>query len=215
MYNGHSHNYFMMLSWSLNELRSVEWHILFYFLFYFVFLGLYPWHMEVPRLGVELELQVPDYASVTATWDPSHVCDLHHSSQQCQILNLLSKVRDQTCILMDTSRVHYCWTITETPWHILFLKNQYGVPVMVQQKQIRLGSMRLQVQSLASLGGLKIQGCCELWCRLQTRLGSRVAVALAWAGGYSSYSTPSLGTSIRRGNSPRNSKKTKKKIIIK
>ena len=24
--------------------------------FFFVFLGLYPWHMEVPRLGVELEL---------------------------------------------------------------------------------------------------------------------------------------------------------------
>ena len=26
-------------------------------------------HMEVPRLGVELELQLPDYATATATWD--------------------------------------------------------------------------------------------------------------------------------------------------
>ena len=39
------------------------------------------------------------------TWDPSHICSLHHSSRQCQILNPLSEARDQTHILMDTSRV--------------------------------------------------------------------------------------------------------------
>ena len=36
--------------------------------------------------------------------DPSHICNLHHSSWQCWILNLLSKARDQTQILMDTSQ---------------------------------------------------------------------------------------------------------------
>ena len=41
----------------------------------------------------------------TATPDPSHVCDLHHSSYQCRILNPPSKVRDQTRVLMDTSRI--------------------------------------------------------------------------------------------------------------
>ena len=50
---------------------------------------------------------------------------------------------------------------------------------------------------------------CELWCRLQRWLGSRVAVPLASAGRYSSNSTPSLGTSIRRGSGPRKGKKTK------
>ena len=30
------------------------------------------------------------------------------SSWQCQILNPLSKARDQTCILMDTSQIHFC-----------------------------------------------------------------------------------------------------------
>ena len=35
--------------------------------------------------------------------DPSHVCDLHHSSWQCWILNALSKARDQAHILMDTN----------------------------------------------------------------------------------------------------------------
>ena len=40
---------------------------------------------------------------------------------------------------------------------------------MAQQKQIQLGTMRLQVRSLASLSELRIQHCYELWCRLQTR----------------------------------------------
>ena len=31
--------------------------------------------------------------------------------------------------------------------------------------------MRTQVQSLISLSVLRIQCCCELWCRLQTQLG--------------------------------------------
>ena len=35
-------------------------------LFYFIFLGLYLWRMEVPRLGVELELQLLAYTTVTA-----------------------------------------------------------------------------------------------------------------------------------------------------
>ena len=40
-----------------------------------------------------------------------------------------------------------------------------GVPVVAQQKQILLGTMRLQVRSLASLSGLRIWRCRELWCR--------------------------------------------------
>ena len=42
-------------------------------------------------------------------------------------------------------------------------------------------------------------------------LGSGVAVAVVWAGSYSSDSTPSLGTSICRGCSPKKTKKKKKK----
>ena len=51
-----------------------------------------------------------------ATWDPSHVCDLHHSSEQLQILNPLNKAKDQTQILMDASQVHYYWDMTVTPF---------------------------------------------------------------------------------------------------
>jgi len=34
------------------------------------------------------------YTTATEIQDPGHVCDLHHSSRQCQILNPLSKARD-------------------------------------------------------------------------------------------------------------------------
>ena len=71
--------------------------------------------MEVPRLGVQLEIQLLAYTTATPTPDPSCVCDLHHRSQQCQILNPLSKDRDQTCILMDTRQIHFCWAMTGTP----------------------------------------------------------------------------------------------------
>ena len=36
----------------------------------------------------------------------SCICDLHHSSQQCWILNPLSEGKDRTHVLMDTSQVH-------------------------------------------------------------------------------------------------------------
>ena len=61
--------------------------------------------MEVPRLGVQLELQLLAYATATSTQDPSCVCDLHHSSQQCQILNPLSEARDQTRNLMVPGQI--------------------------------------------------------------------------------------------------------------
>ena len=55
---------------------------IFLFYFYFFFLVLYPRHMEVSRLGVESELQLLAYATATAMPDPSHICNLHHSSWQ-------------------------------------------------------------------------------------------------------------------------------------
>ena len=52
-------------------------------------------------------------------------------------------------------------------------------------------SMRMQVLSLASLSGLRIQCCHELWYRSQSQLVSGVAVVKA--GSCSSYLAPSLG----------------------
>ena len=61
--------------------------------------------MEVPRLGIESELQLPAYTTATAMPDLSCIYDLHHSSQQCPTVNPMSKARDWTYILMDTSWV--------------------------------------------------------------------------------------------------------------
>ena len=47
--------------------------------FVFLFLGPHPWHAELSRLEVELELQLPVYYIATAIADLSHICDLHHS----------------------------------------------------------------------------------------------------------------------------------------
>ena len=58
--------------------------------------------MEVPRLGVESEVQLPAY-----TQGLSRFCDQHHCSQQRRIPNPQSKARGQARIVMDASRVRY------------------------------------------------------------------------------------------------------------
>ena len=58
----------------------LNYYQFFFFLLVFCFLGLNLWHVEVPRLGVKLELYLLACATTTAMWDLSHVSDLHHSS---------------------------------------------------------------------------------------------------------------------------------------
>ena len=53
------------------------------------------------------KLPLPAYTTATATSNLSCVCNLYHSSWQCQIPDPLSEARDQTCILMDPTQVHY------------------------------------------------------------------------------------------------------------
>ena len=59
-----------------------------------IFLGPHLKHLEVPRLGIESELQPVAYAIVTAIQALNCLCDLHHNTQQCWILNPLSEARD-------------------------------------------------------------------------------------------------------------------------
>ena len=47
--------------------------------------------MEVPDLGIELELQLLAYTTATAMQDLSHICDLHCSSQQRWNFNPLNE----------------------------------------------------------------------------------------------------------------------------
>ena len=60
-------------------------------------------------------MQLLAYTTTTATWDPSRICNLHHNLSQHQIVIPLSRARDQTRVLMDTSQVDYCGATTGDP----------------------------------------------------------------------------------------------------
>ena len=74
---------------------------------------------------VKSELQLPAYTTATATWNPGCICDLHHSLPQLQIPSPLSKARDWTHILMDTSQICFHCIAMGTPcfflWYWAFL----------------------------------------------------------------------------------------------
>ena len=55
------------------------------------------------------------HATATATPDPSHVCDLHHSSRQRWILNPLSKARGRIWNLMLPSWICFRCATMGTP----------------------------------------------------------------------------------------------------
>ena len=69
---------------------------------------------------------MPTYTTAIATRDPSHICDLYHRSRQCHIPDPLSKARDGTLILMDTSWICFCCATTGTP-HFHFREVQIEV----------------------------------------------------------------------------------------
>ena len=65
---------------------------------------------------------------------------------------------------------------------------------MVKQKLIRLGTMRFQVGSLASLSGLRIWRCRELWCR---PVATALIRPLAWECPYAA------SVAIEKGKKPK------------
>ena len=84
------------------------------FFFLFCFLGQQVQHMEVPRRGVELELQLPAYTTATAMPDSSCIHNLLHRSQQCWILTHWAKPG----IKPASSRILVGF-ITAEPWQEL------------------------------------------------------------------------------------------------
>ena len=119
-----------MLCHCLSQLHSFQREICYHSYF---FLSLYIWvlfllvlsfiylfiyfrstqFIYVPRLVVESEQQL--LATTTATQDPNHVYDLHHSSWQHRILNPLNKARNQTWVLIVTSLICFCCAMTGNP----------------------------------------------------------------------------------------------------
>ena len=87
---------------------------------FFGFLGPQPQHMDVSRLEVQSELQMPAYTTATAMWDLSCICDLHHSSWQHRILNPLREARDWTHDLLVPSQICFCCITMGTPISPIF-----------------------------------------------------------------------------------------------
>ena len=118
--------------------------------------------MEVPRLGVQLELQLPAYTTATATWNLS--TSVTYTTAHGNVGYWARPGIKPASLWVLIGFVNH-WATKGTPHKISFKKRK-GVPVVVQQKRIWLGTMRLQVPSLVSLSELRIWLCCELWCRL-------------------------------------------------
>ena len=68
--------------------------------------------MEVPRLGVKLELLLLAYT--TANSNRGSRLHLRPTPRQRRILNSLSEARDRTRVLMDPSQICFCCTTTGT-----------------------------------------------------------------------------------------------------
>ena len=108
---------------SYNEILMVLKYFppFFFCLLLLLFWGPHPQYMEVPRLGVKLELQLLASVSATAVQGSKPHLPLTTQLMAMPVLNPLSEARDGTHILMDTSWVCYCWATTETPVpHLLY-----------------------------------------------------------------------------------------------
>ena len=80
-------------------------YLFIYLFIYLCFLGLHLQHKEVLRLGDELELWLPAFATA--------------QSNARSLLNPLSEARDRTHIFMDSSQVRYHRAMTGSPGMVL------------------------------------------------------------------------------------------------
>ena len=111
--------------WRTWNVSSMTEELGFYFIHLCIcFLGPHLRHMDIPRPGVESELQLPAYTTATATRDLSHICDLYYSSWQCRILNPPREARDRTWNLMVPSQICFHCAMTGTP-RFSFIKGNW------------------------------------------------------------------------------------------
>ena len=69
-------NYLLLCLYSAIAMWFIQQSSFVCLYFYFFLLWPHPWQIELPGLGVKLELQLPVYATATAMPDPSRICNL-------------------------------------------------------------------------------------------------------------------------------------------
>ena len=131
----------------------------------FVFLGLHLWHMEVPRLESESELQLPNYTTTTATLDPSHIFDLHCNLQQRPILKPTKWGQGSTLHPhRDNIGSFTCWATMGTP-RACFLNFYFNFVIFVTYKIIDI--LGVSYESKAYSKSIpKIRTWQLFWCSL-------------------------------------------------
>ena len=94
-----------------------------------VFLGPHLWHMEVPGLGIELELQLPAYTKPQQCqiWATSATSTTAHD--HTRIFNPLREAWDRTCNLMVPGQIHFHCTTMGTSKS--FIKLTWGADLSV------------------------------------------------------------------------------------
>ena len=143
------HKTFDFVSFLLHAFFFKKKEILKYYsqILFFSFLGLHLQHMEVPRLGIQVELQLLAY---TTDMVMHHVL---HSSQQWQILNTLSEPKNWTHILLDASCVHnpLSHNGNSTPRfliiHILILRTDKNSFVLFKRIMYEIWGWKLGISS--------------------------------------------------------------------
>ena len=76
-----------------------------------------------------MELQLPGYTTATGTWNSNQICDLKHSSWQCQ-MDPLSEARDWTSILIDTSWIPFLLCHKRNSEYLCIYDHQWTVYIL-------------------------------------------------------------------------------------
>ena len=93
--------------------NKVQIYLFIYFIY--LFFCLFAFSRAAPTAYGDSQARDLIRARATAMWDPSRICNLHHSSWQRQILNPLSEARDRTRNLMVPSWIHFHCAMMGTP----------------------------------------------------------------------------------------------------
>ena len=89
--------------------------------FFFCFSGLHLRPMKVPRLRGPIGATAAGLChSQSNSGSKQHLWATPQLTQQHQIPNPLSEARDQTCMLMETSQIHFCYSVMGTPCSKMF-----------------------------------------------------------------------------------------------
>ena len=164
------HIYLFRGSDKMHKLKRKIMMSLFLFFIKKQFLWAHPCHMEGPGSGIKFQLQLwPTPDSEPTVWGPGIkpalpwclTCCAHSRNSLAFFLMMI--VFACECFIIST----------------LLFRRQCGVSfILAQRKWIQLETMKLRVQPLALLSRLRIWHCSERWCRSQTWLRTRIAVAV-------------------------------------